>query len=525
MSRRKYGNDKFFQKISHTATSGIVGDEEYQVKGENNLRAVSTFASSGTLTVQGRIEGSDTWDDLGTLASGGDSDTFDISTYDFVRFNFTVAAGSGGEIAASGFFNGSSAGGGGASNSFAIIQPDVGTSPTADSATDTLTLTSSDSSITITGNSTTDTVDFVVATTPPSNLGDLSDVTIASPTNGEVLTYNSSTGEWENQSAGGGGGPGPGPGGSGDVTGPSSSTDNAIVRFDGTTGKVIQDYTSSPPTITDAGVASFADASHAQSERVGALSTVGGVRATAYGYNAGADSSDSTSIGWNSGGTAVRHVCLGRSATVSSTGTASIAIGYITSATGSAAAAIGSNASASQIGAFAMGNSCTATNAYAISVGNSSAVSGDSSVAIGRNITVSHNRSFVVGRDGTSTANNQFIAHNHSEFWLGYNPAGGTNAAIGTTTINFKDIAAGNTDQNAPATVTFKAGTGTGTGTGTHFVFQTAPAGTTGSTQNSYVTQLEITDDGNIIMPNLPTSSAGLPTGALWNNSGAINIA
>lgn len=30
-------------------------------------------------------------------------------------------------------------------------------------------------------------------------------------------------------------------GGSGDVTGPSSSTDNAIVRYDGTTGKVIQD--------------------------------------------------------------------------------------------------------------------------------------------------------------------------------------------------------------------------------------------------------------------------------------------
>lgn len=29
---------------------------------------------------------------------------------------------------------------------------------------------------------------------------------------------------------------------------------------------------------------------------------------------------------------------------------------------------------------------------------------------------------------------------------------------------------------------------------------------------------------GNILMPGLPTSSAGLPTGALWNNSGVINI-
>lgn len=46
-------------------------------------------------------------------------------------------------------------------NSFAFIQPDAGTTPAADSSTDTLTLTSSDSSITITGNSTTDTIDFV----------------------------------------------------------------------------------------------------------------------------------------------------------------------------------------------------------------------------------------------------------------------------------------------------------------------------------------------------------------------------
>lgn len=36
---------------------------------------------------------------------------------------------------------------------------------------------------------------------------------------------------------------------------------------------------------------------------------------------------------------------------------------------------------------------------------------------------------------------------------------------------------------------------------------------------------LEILNNGNIITRNLPTSSAGLPTGALWNNSGVLNIA
>jgi len=47
-----------------------------------------------------------------------------------------------------------------------------------------------------------------------------------------------------------------GGGGTGDVTGPGSSTDNAITRFDGTTGKLIQNSTA---TLSDAGLLSTAD--------------------------------------------------------------------------------------------------------------------------------------------------------------------------------------------------------------------------------------------------------------------------
>jgi hypothetical protein len=168
MPRRKYGEDKLFLKISHSATSGVIGDAEYEIFGENALRVVSTFATSGTLTVQGRIRHSSTWDNLGTLTSGGDTDEFDIGSYDYVRFNFTVAAGSTGEIAASGFFKASSAGGGGASNAFTIFQTDSGTSPTADSATDTLTLTSS-TSLSVSGDSTTDTITLELDSTVSSN--------------------------------------------------------------------------------------------------------------------------------------------------------------------------------------------------------------------------------------------------------------------------------------------------------------------------------------------------------------------
>lgn len=39
----------------------------------------------------------------------------------------------------------------------------------------------------------------------------------------------------------------------GDVTGPTSATDNALARFNGTTGKTIQDYTSGAPTVSDTG--------------------------------------------------------------------------------------------------------------------------------------------------------------------------------------------------------------------------------------------------------------------------------
>jgi len=123
----KYHKDKLFAKIVHTATSGVVGEEEYEVLGEVLLSVATDFTTSGTLTVQGRIKHSTSWQTVGTLTSGGDFDTFDIDSYDFIRFNFTVAAGSSGEIAASGFFKASTA-----QNAFATVQADGGTNPQAD---------------------------------------------------------------------------------------------------------------------------------------------------------------------------------------------------------------------------------------------------------------------------------------------------------------------------------------------------------------------------------------------------------
>ena len=74
------------------------------------------------------------------------------------------------------------------------------------------------------------------------NLTGLSDVQVTAPTQGQSLSYNAITGKWVNSD-----------GGSGDVIGPTGAKDNAIVRFDTTTGKLIQN---SVVTISDTGAMS-----------------------------------------------------------------------------------------------------------------------------------------------------------------------------------------------------------------------------------------------------------------------------
>jgi hypothetical protein len=467
----KFHKDKLFAKFSHTASSGVVGEAEYEVLGEIKLSVASTFTTSGTLTVQGRIKHSTSWQTVGTLTFGGDFDTLDIDAYDYIRFNFTVAAGSTGEIAASGFFKAASSGGGAA---FTTIQTDAGTSPVAVAA-DTLTLTSSDASVTITGNSTTDTVDFVSAgfADPMTTRGDImvrnaSNVTdrLAVGTNGQYLTSDGTDISWGTIAGGG------------DVTGPASSTDNAIVRFDSTTGKVIQDYTSSAPTITDDGVASFKHASYTGSERIGALTQVNNTYSTAFGWTAKGNAQYAVAIGALANVVALRGVAVGGG-----------------SYAGNSSASLGYNAQGT--------SSCVSIGA------NSNTYTRTSSIAIGQAAKVVANNQCSIGSAG-SYLDGTYIGQ-------GYESATTRSTIFSSTQGDGTDITAGD--------FTIQAGGGTGTGLGGHLLFKTAEAGTTGSTINTYTTHLEITDDGNVIMANLPTSAAGLPTGALWNNSGVINIA
>lgn len=72
------------------------------------------------------------------------------------------------------------------------------------------------------------------------------------------------------------------------VAGPTSSTDNALARFNGTTGKLLQDYASGAPTVGDTGDATFAgeveidgDLNH-DGSNVGFYGTAPAAQASAY---------------------------------------------------------------------------------------------------------------------------------------------------------------------------------------------------------------------------------------------------
>lgn len=76
-------------------------------------------------------------------------------------------------------------------------------------------------------------------------LDGLTDVTIdGTPADNELLAFDTGAGEFINQTAA--------EAGLGDMVGPASSTDEAIMRFNGTTGKLAQD-SANGPTIDDAG--------------------------------------------------------------------------------------------------------------------------------------------------------------------------------------------------------------------------------------------------------------------------------
>lgn len=287
----------------------------------------------------------------------------------------------------------------------------------------------------------------------------------AAPTSGQVLTATGdSAATWQTPSSGG------------DVSGGSSSLDNEIVRFDLTTGKLIQAYTSDGPTISDTGVPSFAVAAYATSERVGASSSVGALTSVAFGNSANASGGGSSAIGYNA------------------------------NATGTGGHAFGANTNALATSTLAIGGGAFVNGGNSISIGtNATIITHQNSIAIGVNARADRANSFTVGAAGA--------AINDVYFGEGEKTTVGTHAdmTIHVTRPQNK------TDKQGGNFILAGAGS-TGTAFGASVKIQTQTAvSATGTTENTtWEDMFEVTGNGEIIFNAESTATVD---GSLWNNS------
>ena len=136
--------------------------------------------------------------------------------------------------------------------------------------------------------------------------------------------------------------------------------------------------------------------------------------------------------------------------------------------------------------------------------------------------------SIALGYKAEVKADNQLVLGDFSgpinEAYLGRGVSG-TIAQLGSFTINATGVNDGITDGSSSTSVFNIAGArGTGTGTGGDIILKTAPAGTTGSTQNPLVEAMRVKESGVLNIANIPTSAAGLSAGDIWSNAGVLNI-
>ena len=105
----------------------------------------------------------------------------------------------------------------------------------------------------------------------------------------------------------------------GDVTGPGSSTDNALAKYDSTTGKIIQN---SNATLTDAGVLTVANVAAtintAAQPTITSLGTIASLVATTVDINGG--TIDDTALGATTPATAIFSTMLATQVDISATG-------------------------------------------------------------------------------------------------------------------------------------------------------------------------------------------------------------
>lgn len=179
-----------------------------------------------------------------------------------------------------------------------------------------------------------------------------------------------------------------------------------------------------------------------------------------------------------------------------------IAGGNNNTASGNNSHAEGTNNTASGFGSHAEGSGNTSSGDYSHAEGSINEASGNSSHAEGQGNIASGDYSHVEGESNTASGTSSHVEGAANTASGDASHVGGQYATIDSAAV-----------PGSPAATDHLLKYGNGTSTGARadaFVMTRAGNWTYYGTEFVY--------------PNMPTSSAGLPSGALWNNSGVVNI-
>ncbi len=204
------------------------------------------------------------------------------------------------------------------------------------------------------------------------------------------------------------------------------------------------------------------------------------------------------------------------------TGSSSERFGASTTASGTGSLAVGASASTSTYNtSIAIGNSAVVTandgfsvgrqatsNQASMAIGNESSSAGGSSIAIGFQANAGHSSSITIGRGATSTGANQLVlgggSNAISNVFIGNGVAAASPSGF---TLN---ATAGSGTDIAGASLNIAGGRGTGTGNGGNVSLQIADPGTTGSSQNSLATVMQLSGiNGAAYFQNTTDSTTG----------------
>lgn len=215
-----------------------------------------------------------------------------------------------------------------------------------------------------------------------------------------------------------------------------------------------------------------------------ALKTATGNGNTAFGRNAGED------ITSGANNTCVGAFAMWRGGTPAFTGSENTAIGY--------------------------------TTGFNLTGGNYNTYIG---TLAGRKTTGTNSYSMGIGYKAYTNASQQCVLAGSDLGYINDYVFGVSPVDAGTTARNivFRLGSVSGTNQGGHS-LHLKSGLSTGNSTTGGIEFYTTNSGGSGSTENTYTKRMSISGGSGIINMTLPTSSAGLSAGDLWNNSGVVSI-